>query len=141
MIQRQRNVSEWLFAAYYAGTILFVLLDYWLDFNIRLTFLDQWPGWRALYYGFCVVCFLLIWRHPAWSNLIAAGESLVTVSALIISMALKVLIVSDEMIEDGRGAVTLRQLLNFLISGGAAYLALIWRARAARQDLIGKIRG
>lgn len=135
MSPTERSLVQWLFAAYYAGTVLFVLLDYLFAFNIRLTFLDQWPGWRALYYLFCFGCFVLIWRHPAWSNAIAAVESLITVSALIVSTALRVLIVTDAMIEEGRGLVTLRELLNFLIAGSAAYVALVMRARAARRDL------
>lgn len=36
--------------AYYAATTLFLLLDLWLDINIRLAFLDSRPGWRAAYY-------------------------------------------------------------------------------------------
>ena len=36
---------------YYAATVLFVILDYLFDFNIRLMFLDPWPAWRAAYYA------------------------------------------------------------------------------------------
>ena len=72
--------------------------DYLLDFNIRLMFLDGWPGWRGLYYGVCFGFFgLLLWR-PGWSSHIGAAESLLTLSLLIISMAMRVMIVTDEMI-------------------------------------------
>ncbi len=135
MAQTERGLVQWLFAAYYAGTVVFVLLDYLLDFNVRLAFLERWPTFRALYYVVCFGLFALIWRYPAWTNTIAAAESLITISALIIAMALRVMIVSDAMIEEGRDAVTLRELLNFLIAAGAAYLALVARSRAARREL------
>lgn len=137
MQRLERDPTQRLFAVYYAGTVGFAALDFLFDFNVRLSFLDPWPVWRVLYYVFCAACFALIWRHPAWSNVIAAGESLVNLSALIISTALSVMIVSDEMIDEGRGAITVRQLLNFLLSGAAAYIALLLRGRAAHRDLSG----
>ena len=134
---QQRSTTQWLFAAYYAGTLGFALLDYQFSFNVRLSFLDAWPSWRAAYYVFCFVCFLFIWRRPEWSNVIAAAESLVNVSALILGMALKVTVLTDEMVEQGRGAVTVDELLNFLISGSIAYLALVVHGRAAHGELRG----
>ena len=35
---------------------VFLLLDYLVDFNVRLAFLDPWPAWRAVYYLFCFAC-------------------------------------------------------------------------------------
>ncbi len=137
MIMQQRSATQWLFAAYYAGTLGFAVLDYQFSFNVRLSFLDAWPFWRAAYYVFCFACFLFIWRRPEWSNVTAAAESLVNVSALILSMALKVTVLTDEMVEQGRGAVTVGEMLNFLISGSIAYLALVVHGRAAHAELSG----
>ena len=67
----------------------------------------------------------------------AAAESLVNVSALILSMALKVTVLTDEMVEQGRAAVTVAEMLNFLISGGIAYLALVVHGRAVHEELRG----
>ena len=48
---------------YYAATLLFVILDYFMNINVRLAFLEAWPEMRALYYLLCFVCFgLMIWR-------------------------------------------------------------------------------
>lgn len=114
-----------LITGYYGATVLFCILDYLLDFNIRVTFLEAWPGWRALYYGVCVGFFgLLLWR-PGWASYIGAAESLLTLSLLIISMALRVMIVTDEMIEQGRGLVTVRELLNFAIAGTISYVCVM----------------
>lgn len=118
---------------YYGATFLFVVLDYLLDFNIRLTFLDPWPVWRVAYYGVCVCFFgLMLWR-PRWSNYIGAAESLLTLTLLIISMALRVMIVTDEMIAEGRGFVTARELRNFVIAGTISYIALLRGALAGKH--------
>jgi hypothetical protein len=112
-----------LLRIYYAATALFILLDYFLNINIRLAALEQEPVWRALYYVFCFVCLGLMYWRPSWSAWIATGESLIILSLLIISMALRVTIVTDEMIEYGRGAVTMSEIANFMIVSGAAYFA------------------
>jgi hypothetical protein len=66
----------------------------------------------------------MLWR-PSWSSAIGATESLLTLTALIISMATRVMIVSDEMIEEGRGFVTVNELLNFAIVGTISYVSLM----------------
>ncbi len=125
-----------LITTYYGATILFVILDYLLDFNIRLIFLDAWPGWRALYYAVCLGLFgLMLWR-PAWSSYIGVAESLLTLSLLIISMALRVLVVTDEMIEEGRGFVTVRELLNFVIAGSITYVSLMRGLLAEKHTIV-----
>ena len=117
--------STRLVTGYYGATVVFIILDFLLDFNIRLIFLDAWPGWRALYYGVCLCLFgIMLWR-PSWSSTIAAAESLLTLSLLIISMATRVMIVTDEMIEEGRGFVTVNELLNFAIASTITYLSLM----------------
>lgn len=114
---------------YYAATALFVLLDYCLDINVRLAALESYPAAKASYYVLCFVCLgLMVWR-PSWSTWIAAGESLITLSILIISMALRVMIVTDDMLETGRGVVTMYELVNFMMATGAAYIAWIRSAK------------
>jgi hypothetical protein len=41
--------STKLLHIYYAATLLFVILDYFLNINVRLAFLEAWPEMRALY--------------------------------------------------------------------------------------------
>ena len=38
-----------LLRIYYAATLLFVTLDYFMNINVRLAFLEAWPEMRALY--------------------------------------------------------------------------------------------
>ena len=42
--------SATILRIYYAATLLFVILDYFLNINVRLAFLDAWPEMRAIYY-------------------------------------------------------------------------------------------
>lgn len=110
---------------YYAATLLFLALDYLAGFNVRLAFLESAPVARAAYYGVCFFCLaLMLWR-PAWTTLISAFESLVTLIALIFGMAMRSMIVTDAMIETGQGIVTTEEVMNFLISGSAAYFAWV----------------
>lgn len=39
----------------YAATLIFVVLDYFLNINVRLAFLEAWPEMRALYYLTCLM--------------------------------------------------------------------------------------
>ncbi|HNP64899.1 MAG TPA: hypothetical protein PKH39_13265 [Woeseiaceae bacterium] len=110
-------------ALFYAATIVFLLLDYLFGINIRVAFLEPWPIARLIYYGICFACLsLVIWR-PGWGAVAAALESLSAVVALTMSMAVRVMIVSDEMIDSGTGIVTGEEILNYLISGSVAYFA------------------
>jgi len=52
-------------------------------------------------------------------------------------MALRVTIVTDEMIESGRGAVTMSEIVNFVIASGATYIAYMRGARNIRGNMPG----
>ena len=108
---------------YYAATLLFLLLDLALDVNIRVAFLDQLPGLRAGYYGICFACLALMLWQPAWTAIISAFESLVTLSALIISFGARVVVVSDAVLQGYGSVVTLPEIANFLMSGSIGYIA------------------
>ncbi len=102
-----------------------MVLDFALGFNVRLAFLESLPMARIAYYAVCFTCLaLMLWR-PAWTVLISAFESLVTLSALIIGMGMRTLLLTDRMLETGRGFVTMPEIYNFLISGGIAYIAWV----------------
>jgi len=110
---------------YYAATALFLLLDYGFDINVRIAFLEGLPAARIGYYGVCFVCLgLMIWR-PSWATLIGTFESLVTLIALIFSMAVRVMIPNDAIFAENANIVTIQEVINFVISGGIAYLSWV----------------
>ena len=119
---------------YYAGTAIFMMLDYVLGINVRLTFLDPYPVWRMAYYGFCFVCLALMLWKPSWAAFIGIAESLLTMSLIVISTAARVLIVSDEMIESGRGFVTMPEMINVGIAFLVVYVGYMRNMRNVQGD-------
>lgn len=110
---------------YYGATVVFLLLDYLMGINVRVAFLEPLPAARAAYYAICFTCFgLMIWQ-PAWTILIGTFESLVTLVALIFSMALRVMVPTDAIFAENASFVTLQEVINFLIAGSVAYLAWV----------------
>ena len=119
---------------YYAGTAIFLVLDYVFSINVRVAFLEDYPGLRAGYYTLLFACFAAVILRPGWTLAIGALESLVTLVGLIFSMALRTLVVTDAMIETGTGLVSTAEIVNFIISGGIAYIS--WTR--ALQALFGR---
>ena len=115
---------------YYAATLVFLVLDFVFNINVRVAFLEAWPGWRIAYYVACLALLGLMFRFPGWSALLGVAESLLTLVALILSMAVRVMVVTEDMIEAGRGFVSTQELVNFVISGGIAWYAWQQRMRA-----------
>lgn len=110
---------------YYAATLVFLLLDYVADINVRVAFLESLPTARAAYYGICFVCLgLMIWR-PAWTTLIGTFESLVTLIALIFGTAVRVMIPNDAIFDESASFVTTQEIINFVIAGSMAYYAWV----------------
>lgn len=133
-IQSSLNIdSRKILVLYYAATVIFLLLDFAFGFNIRLAFLEPHPAARIAYYGICFACLgLMLWR-PHWTVLIGAFESLITLSALIIGMGMRTLLMTDRMLETGGGVVTMPEIVNFLISGAIAYVAWVRGINALRR--------
>lgn len=108
---------------YYAATVVFLVLDFGFDVNVRVAALDAYPALRGGYYLVIFGCLgLMLWR-PAWSTAIGVVESLATLIALIMNMALRSMVVTEHMLEAGAGIVTMPEILNFLISGFVAYFS------------------
>lgn len=115
--------SRRILQAYYAATVVFLLLDYGAGLNIRIAGLAGYPGVRAGYYLVLFACLgLTVWR-PAWSAGVGVVESLATLVTLIFSVALRSMFVSEQMLETGSGFVSTAEMMNFLISGSIAWYA------------------
>lgn len=119
--------------SYYGATLLFLLLDVIFGISIRIAFLDTHTSFKMLYYGFCMVCFLLMIWKPYLAVLIGAVESLVTLVALIVVMGMRVMVPTDEMLESATVIITMPQILNFIIAGSIAYIAWSQGLQALRR--------
>lgn len=116
-------VPRRIMRAYYAATVVFLLLDYFGGLNIRVAFLAEAPGLRACYYGFLIVCLILILWRPAWTAIVTAFESLVTLASLIIATGTRAILVTDGMLEGTEPYISTAEIVNFLLSGSIAWLA------------------
>lgn len=123
-----------LLRIYYAATLMFIILDYFLNINVRLAFLEAWPEMRALYYLLCFVCLgLIIWR-PDWSLWIGTIESMLSLSLLIVTMGVRVMTMSEQMLRAGTGLVTMSEIMNFMIVSGVAYVAYMRGVHAVKKE-------
>jgi hypothetical protein len=114
-----------ILTVYYAATALFVALDYGFGINVRAAFLENAPGMRTTFYAVLFACLaVMVWR-PQWSTFIGVVESLATLIALIFSLAMRSMVVTDAMLESGTGFVTMPEIINFIIVGGAAYVSYV----------------
>lgn len=116
-----------------------MVLDYVFGINLRAAFLEQYDGARAFYYLFLFVCLALTLRFPDKAMYVGTLESGITVAALVVSFAAKVLVPTDAMVESGEGVVTMTEVANFLIVGLYGYFAYMSGIRqinkAKRRDL------
>ena len=102
---------------------MFVILDYFMNINVRLAFLEAWPEMRALYYLLCFACLgLMIWR-PGWSLWIGTIESMLALSLLILAMGVRVMTMSTQMPGIGSVPITMSEIMNFMIVSMVAYYA------------------
>lgn len=108
---------------YYAATAVFLLLDLAFGINVRIAFFEGSLALRAGYYGVCFVCLALVFARPQWTVIVGAFESLITLVALILSFGMRVILTSDAALEGRAPFVSIQEVVNFLMSGGIAYLA------------------
>lgn len=128
-------MSRKILVVYYAATALFVSLDFGFGVNLRVAVLEGAPGLRLGFYAVLFACFaLMLWR-PNWTAVIGGIESLATLIALIVNMALRSMIVTDAMLESGTGFVTVPEIINFIIVGAAAYVSYMQGISALQQKL------
>lgn len=129
MTDRQNN--NWL-RGYYFSTPLFVLADSLLGLDFRVSGLHA-PGYRLAYYGFCMLCALLLWYRPRLSALVGMGESSVNLAILMASVMLPVLRPEP----DGIGAYIGLQganIINFVLTGSVLLAAFYSAQRRLLQQ-------
>jgi len=81
---------------YYYATPLFILLDYLLGINVRVSALDSMPFYKYAYYGFCILCALCIYISPRYSPIVALFESTINVIMMALLLFIPyVLLFSD----------------------------------------------
>jgi hypothetical protein len=73
---------------YYLLTPAFIALDYWVGVNVRVAVLDGLPLYKNLYYGFCMLCGVVVFLLPAASAIVALFESGINVFITLLGLFL-----------------------------------------------------
>jgi hypothetical protein len=89
---------------YFYITPLFIVLDYFWGFNIRISALDSEPTYKYLYYGFCILCGVLMYIFPNYSYITALFESSINIMMLILILILPYARIITTITEDPLGA-------------------------------------
>ena len=73
---------------YYAVTPIFILLDYFCGINVRVAVLDNAHFYKGLYYGFCILCGVIVFFLPKSSSFVALIESIMLIMLSILGLIL-----------------------------------------------------
>jgi len=128
---RRYAIPRW----YYLMTPVFIVLDYAVGVNVRTAALDAMPGPKNLYYGFCILCGVVVFVRPRVSMVVAIVESsiiiLITLRSLLLPFLTVVVNASDlggdwSLIE----AFDLKMAINLVIAGTIAVLAFRMNVKA-----------
>jgi hypothetical protein len=121
---KRHFIPKW----YYYATPLFILLDYLLGINIRVSALDAMPLYKYAYYGFCILCGVCIFILPRYSPIVALLESGINILMMILLWFLPYVrcIMQDDILGEGwqsMEALNLKHVFNILIAGVVAVSA------------------
>ena len=81
-----KNTGNLVPKLYYAITPAFILLDYFCGINIRVSVLDNFPLYKGLYYGFCILCGVIIFLIPRSSPFVALIESIIIIVMIVLGV-------------------------------------------------------
>lgn len=124
-IDFRNSFARW----YFYITPLFILLDYFLGLNVRVSALDSMPGYKNLYYGFCVLCGISTFIAPRYSVIVALFESSVNFMMIVLGIFMpyvsNVLYTDDILNVDFKAiqsAMTVESITNLVIVGSCVML-------------------
>jgi hypothetical protein len=123
-------------AVYYWLTPAFWALDAFAGTNLRAAALEGHPGWKALYYLFCLGCGVALWLRPAWTRIVGLTESSVNILVLVLGMMVPYFQLIDRLA--AREAVIdlspfgVEKAVSLVLSG--AIWAIAFRKHAARES-------
>ena len=118
-IKKGGPIKSSIISHYYLCTPLFFIMDFYLGMNIRAVGLMDHPGWRTAYYGFCFLCWLLIWKKPSFTSWVGIGESVLNLLLLIIGLLMPYFsfIADIDAVENASQVITVQGVINFFIAG------------------------
>lgn len=130
-------MPERIISAYYWLTPAFWAADALFGWNVRAAALEGHPGWKVLYYLFCLGCGGLLWARPALSRLVGIVESSTNISLLVLGMVLPYLQLIESIPNgDFRAAdeLTVTKSVGFLVAGLICWASFHLHARRGGTD-------
>ena len=121
---------------YYLITPVFILLDYCGGINVRVAVLDDMPVYKNLYYGFCVLCGVVVYLLPQWSAVVALFESPVNLVITILGLVLpyvETIQHADDILTTGWSpalGLSPEYITNLLLAAGVATFAFLQANKA-----------
>jgi hypothetical protein len=134
----ERPVRYVIPRAYYLMTPAFILLDYGAGVSVRAAVLDAMPVYKNLYYGFCVLCGVIVFAVPRASAVVAIVESSIMVFMTAVRVLLPVLVAVghvDDLSGDWKMAESIgfQGVTNLMMSGTIAVIAFHLNLRSIAE--------
>ena len=128
-------IAKW----YYYATPIFILLDYIMGINVRVSALDAMPLYKNLYYGFCILCGLGMYISPRYSPVVALLESAINYVLMILLLLRPYIIclMQEDIIGEGWQSVEAlspEQITNLLIAAVVAAMAFKASIHKLQED-------
>jgi len=122
----RNSIARW----YFYITPLFILLDYILGVNVRISALDSMPLYKNLYYGFCILCGICMYIIPRYSAVVALLESSINFMMLVLGIFLPYIRTVMALMDDVLGAdfkaleesLKVQPMVNLAIVGSCVIL-------------------
>ncbi len=96
----KNSAARW----YFYITPGFILLDYTMGINVRISALDTMPFYKNLYYGFCILCGICMYIIPRYSAVVALLESSINIILLVLGIYLPYIRIVTALMDDALGA-------------------------------------
>jgi hypothetical protein len=123
---------------YYFITPGFILLDYLAGISVRVAVLDTWPTYKNLYYGFCIVCGVVIFAIPRVWALVTLLESTINFTmTILLAFVPYVKMASEDALEADIPLLTLHQAINLFLVGLIALYGIGASSEAIGRALSG----
>ena len=113
---------------YYAVTPIFILLDYFCGINVRVAVLDNAHFYKGLYYGFCILCGVIVFLLPKSSFFVALIESIILIMLSILGLLLPYAQIFSENFDvmssdfEKISLVQPNYIINLVLAGGIAII-------------------
>ncbi len=117
---RSNFPRELVLSIFYYATPVFILTDYVLGFNVRISGLQQFGNYKIIYYVFCLVCAFVVYKSEGYSILVGFIESIINLVILFVGFLLPYFTYTSLLTDGSANELRFydsKMIINFMISG------------------------